>query len=263
MEGYVDILGHPTWIRDDQGAGTPLLMLHGGLLNSATSWGEVPELLEPDFRLIMFDRRGHGRTADTDDAFHYAAMADETAAVIETLDLAPVNIVGYSDGSVVLLHLALQRPELIAAMVLLSCAYRADVMAPSVFEGLRGLAGDDNEVAQGYAAASPDPAHWSVVLEKTIVMNHAEPAFEPDALAAIDTPTLVMASDDEFWPTTHTAALYDALPEAQLAIIPNTSHLLVFEQPSQVAQHIRAFFERPHRAETLFPNLRPASSPRH
>jgi pimeloyl-ACP methyl ester carboxylesterase len=67
-----------------------------------------------------------------------------------------------------------------------------------------------------------------------------------------------MASDDELWPTSHTTALYDALPNAQLAIVPNTSHLLVFEQPSAVAQHITAFFDHPERAETLFPTSRPA-----
>lgn len=167
METYIEILGHPTWVRDDEGDGAPLLMLHGGLLGSEASWGDLPPLLAPHFRLVMFDRRGHGRTADSEDPFHYATMAEETAAVIETLDLAPANLVGYSDGANLLLHLAKDRPELIGTMVLLSCNFRADAVDPGTFETLKGLEGDDNVAAQGYAATSPDgAAHWPVVLNK-------------------------------------------------------------------------------------------------
>lgn len=91
-------------------------------------------------------------------------------------------------------------------------------------------------------------------------MASTEPGFEPSDLAAINVPTLVLASDDEVWPTGHTVALYDALPNAHLAIVPNTSHMLVFEQPELVAQLINAFFAHPERAETLFPtSRRPAS----
>jgi pimeloyl-ACP methyl ester carboxylesterase len=264
VQGNIDILGHPTWVRDDEGVGVPLLMLHGGLLGSDASWGELLPLLASSFRLVMFDRRGHGRTADSDDAFHYSAMAEETAAVIEVLDLAPVNVVGYSDGATLLLHLATERPELISAMVLLSCAFRSDAMDPRTFDALEGLAGDDNMAAQAYAAASPDgPTHWPVVLNKTITMASTEPAFEPSDLATIDVPTLVLASDDELWPTSHSVALYDALPNAQLAIVPNTSHMLVFEQPALVASLVTAFLEHPQRAETLFPtNRQPTSSDR-
>ena len=128
VEGNIDILGHPTWVRDDEGLGVPLLMLHGGLLGSDSSWGDLLHLLVSSFRLVAFDRRGHGRTADSDDAFHYSAMAEETAAVIEALDLAPVNVVGYSDGAALLLHLARDRQELISAMVLVSTNFHADAM---------------------------------------------------------------------------------------------------------------------------------------
>ena len=87
----------------------PVVMLHGGLMNSETSWGPtsptLPELLSEHRRVVQYDRRGHGRTADTDEPFHFASMAVEAASVIETLDLAPVAVVGYSDGGNLLLHL--------------------------------------------------------------------------------------------------------------------------------------------------------------
>jgi pimeloyl-ACP methyl ester carboxylesterase len=257
MGDYVQVLGHPTWL-DDDGADRPaLLMLHGGLLGSDASWGTLPPLLAPFFRLIKFDRRGHGRTGDTSAPFHYAAMADETAAVIETLGLAPTNVIGYSDGANLLLHLALDRPDLIRAMVLISANFRADALEPAAIEALGRLADGDNMAARAFAAASPDGAgHWPVALRKTIDMATTEPSFEPDQLMSITAPTLVVASDDELWPTSHSVALYDALPNAQLTIVANTSHMLVFEQPELVANVVLRFFAAHGRARTLLPTHR-------
>jgi pimeloyl-ACP methyl ester carboxylesterase len=262
MARYLDVLGHSTWIQDDGGDRRPLLMLHGGLLGSEASWGSLPPLLAPWRRLIMFDRRGHGRTSDSPEPFHYDTMAREVAAVIERLDLGPVDVVGYSDGAIVLLHLGRDRPELVSAMALISANFRADAISPPMLSALEGVVNPESRPATAYAAVSPDAAdHWPVVARKTLTMIATEPTFDPSDLGAITAPTLVLASDDDFWPTGHTIDLYDALPDAQLAIVPNSSHMLVFEQPDLVAQLLTAFFDHPGRAATLRPNRRqPAGS---
>jgi pimeloyl-ACP methyl ester carboxylesterase len=267
MGEYVDTLGHPTWVQDAGGGDPPLLLLHGGLLSSETSWGfpgaSVAEALGRDFRVIMFDRRGHGRTSDTDEPFHYSSMADETAAVIEHLGLAPVNVVGYSDGGNLLLHLALARPELLHAMVLLSADYHVNALYPEAQELLGEGVGADSFFAQEYGSRSPDGIeHWPVVAAKTIRMGAtAEPTYEPADLAVINTPTLVLAADDDMFPVAHSASLYEALPNAQLAIVPNSSHGLPAEHPELVANLIRSFFEHPRRETTLLPMRRRPSSP--
>ena len=267
MGEYVDVLGHPTWVQDAGGDNPPLLLLHGGLLSSETSWGRpgksVAEALARDFRLIMFDRRGHGRTADTDAPFHYSSMADETAAVIEHLGLAPVNVVGYSSGGNLLLHLALTRPKLLQAMVLLSANYHHDALYPDALESLDEAVAIDGYFARLYGARSVDGAgHWPVVAAKELQMSStSEPTYEPTDLAVIETPTLVLAADDDMFPVAHSVSLYEALPNAQLAIVPNTSHGLVFEHPELVAGLIRTFFQHPHRLATSFPVRRPPSSP--
>jgi pimeloyl-ACP methyl ester carboxylesterase len=267
MGEYVNILGHPTWVHDAGGRNPPLLMLHGGLVSSETSWGgpgqSVAEALGRDFRLIMFDRRGHGRTADTDEPFHYSSMADETAAVIEHLDLAPVNVVGYSDGGNLLLDLALARPELLQAMVLLSANYHHDALHPEALDLLGEAAAIDGYIAGLYGARSPDGSgHWPVVAAKGLRMGATdEPTYEPADLAVINTPTLVVAADDDMFPVAHSVSLYEALPNAQLAIVPNSSHMLVFEHPELVASLIRAFFQHPHRLATIAPMRRSPSSP--
>ena len=188
-------------------------------------------------------------------------MADETAAVIEHLGLAPANVVGYSDGGNLLLHLALARPALLHAMALLSANYHRDALYPEGRDFLGGVVGTDNFFAGEYASRSPDGIdHWPVVAAKGIRMAVTdEPTFEPADLAGIETPTLVMAADDDMFPVAHTVYLYEALPNAQLAIVPNSSHAHPGEQPELVATLIRTFFQHPNRQSTLLPMRRPPS----
>ena len=252
MESYIDVRGHQTWVSDDRSDLSPLLLLHGGLLSSASSWSDVPDRLREHHRVVMFDRRGHGYTSDTPEPFHYRSMAQETATVIETLDLGPVNAVGYSDGANLLLHLALDRPELLRVMVLISGNFHHDALYP---DGEQLLDSFDEMSAALYAQYSPDGAeHWPVVAAKGLKMGfHEEPTFSVEDLARISTPTLVRAGDDDMFPAAHTVSMFDALPNAQLAILPGTSHLLVFEQPALVAQLIRAFLATTGQRDTLAP----------
>jgi pimeloyl-ACP methyl ester carboxylesterase len=252
VESYIDVQGHSTWVSDDRSDLSPILLLHGGLLSSLTSWSDVPERLRGHHRVIMFDRRGHGRTADTPEPFHYRSMAQEAAAVIEALDLGPVNAVGYSDGANLLLHLALDRPELLRAMVLISGNFHHEALYPDVAQMLDSFVEGS---AALYAEYSPDGVeHWPAVAAKGLKMGvHEEPTFSVEDLASISTPTLVLAGDDDMFPAAHTVSLFDALPNAQLAILPSTSHLVVFEQPTLVAELILAFFATTGRRQTLAP----------
>jgi pimeloyl-ACP methyl ester carboxylesterase len=254
VQGYVNVRGHQTWVYDDQRDAPPLLLLHGALGGSEATFSTLLPYFSENFRIVMFDRIGHGRTADTADPFHYRTMAEETAGVIEALGLAPVNAFGYSDGGIVLLDLALIRPEFLRAQVLLSANYHYDVVDPVVSASFDKSSDPTSFVATVYANSSPDGAgHWKEVVQKGAAMVFSEPTYRPDELAAIPTPTLVMASDDDVFPLAHTVSLYEALPLAQLAVVPGTSHMLGFENPALVAQLATAFINNPAPAATMMP----------
>ena len=255
MEFYIDVQGHPTWVSDDRSELSPILLLHGGLVSSTTSWSDVPDRLRRNYRVVMFDRRGHGHTADTPEPFHYRSMAQEAAAVIEALDLGPVNAVGYSDGANLLLHLALERPDLLRAMALISGNFHHDALYPDSEQMLDSFV----EVsADLYAEHSPDGAeHWPIVAAKGLKMGfHEEPTFSLEDLVRISTPTLVLAGDDDMFPAAHTVSMFDALANAQLAILPGASHLVVFEQPALLAELIHTFFATDGKRQTLAPMRR-------
>src|SRR6267378_1026379 len=117
--GYADIGGHRTWFADSGGSGEPVLLLHGGLSDSDLLLDPLEPALADRFRVVAFDRRGHGRSADTDAPFFNDATATETIAVIDKLIVGPAHLVGWSDGGNVALFVALRRPDLVRSLVLI------------------------------------------------------------------------------------------------------------------------------------------------
>ncbi len=97
------VAGHSTWIYDS-GEGEPtIVILHGGLSNSDELLDAIGPPIGENHRVVAFDRRGHGRTADTEAPFHYDDMATETIAVLDQLIDGPAVLVGWSDGGIIAL----------------------------------------------------------------------------------------------------------------------------------------------------------------
>jgi pimeloyl-ACP methyl ester carboxylesterase len=247
--GYTDIGGHRTWFADSGGAGEPILMLHGGLSDSELMLEPLEPALGDQYRILAFDRRGHGRTADTGDTLHYDDMASETVAAIDKLIGGAAHLVGWSDGAIVALLVALRRPDLVRSLVLIGANYHFEGNVPTE-PGGSGF----KIIRERYAERSPDGAdHFDVVLKRSLAMFASEPTLTIDDLREITAPTLVMVGDDDLMTLAHTASLYESLPTSQLAVIPGASHAVLLEKPKLVAQLIRDFLSAPQTTETYFP----------
>lgn len=248
--GYTDIGGHRTWFADSGGAGEPVLMLHGGISDSEMLVDPLEPALGERFRILAFDRRGHGRTADTDGAFHYDDMATETIAATLKLIGGPAHLVGWSDGGNVALLVALRRPDLVRSLVLIGANYH--------FNGNMPMApGDGSEpkmLRDRYADRSPDgEEHFATVFKKSRAMWAAEPTLTTDDLRRISAPALVLVGDDDLLTLAHTASLYESLPLGQLAVVPGASHAVVLEKPDLVGSLIGDFLSAPGKPETYLP----------
>ena len=252
MGDHVSINGHPTWV-EDRGTGDPVLLLHGAFENS----DEVLECFAPlgdQHRLVAFDRRGHGRTADTEADFHYADMATETIGVLDHVVGEPTHLVGYSDGANVALLVALQRADLVRSLVLIGANYRWDGVLPGVLDHFAPDAPIASMLVGPYAERSPDGAeHFPVIMEKTLRMLASEPTMTEQELAAIKAPALVLVGDDDIMSLSHTCSLYESLPAGQLAVLPATSHLVVFEKTELLNRLILEFLTADEPPATLMP----------
>src|SRR5262245_60369888 len=210
-----------------------------------------------DHRMLAFDRRGHGHTGDTDAPFHYADMADETIGVLEHAGGAPAHLVGYSDGGIIALLVALARPDLVRTMVLIGANYHHDGLAPDVNDSFEPGSDIANLLGDAYAQRSPDGAdHFPIVLAKTVEMFRTEPTMTTDDLTRLGIPALVMVGDDDAVALEHTLSLYESLPNGQLAVIPGASHLVPIEKPALVFEFAHAFVQADGAVTELMPMRR-------
>ncbi|MCX5528528.1 alpha/beta hydrolase [Streptomyces bobili] len=233
---YVQLPGVRSWY-ESEGAGDPLLLLHGGLCTNDT-WGAQRAAFAERFRLFLPERRGHGHTPDVDGPLSYRAMADDTIAFIESVVGGPAHLVGWSDGGIVALLVAVARPDLTRKLVVMGANFLPGPQssaAPEMLDHMRPDAPDMAMFRDLYAAASPDGAgHWPIVAEKVADMIRTQPTISTDELGRITAPTLVVVGDDDLVTLEHTIALYRAVPDAELAVVPGTSHALPMEKPEQV-----------------------------
>jgi pimeloyl-ACP methyl ester carboxylesterase len=231
MADYVQTGAVRTWY-DEHGDGEPLLLLHGGLVDAR--WFE-PNLgpLAERFHVYTPERRGHGHTPDVDGPITYQLMADDTIAFLEQVVGEPADLVGHSDGAFVAMLVAMQRPELVGRLVLISGGFDKSG------EAVPDMEFDVDQVVQflgrAYGEVSPDGLdHFPVVVAKIAEMAKKEPHLDRTELAQVRQRTLVMFSDDDLMTLTHAIDMFDALPNAELAIVPGTSHFLTQEKPHLV-----------------------------
>lgn len=211
-------------------------------------------MLADRFRVIAYDRRGHGRSADNEAAFHYDDMAREAEALLDAVVGGPAHLVGWSDGGVVALLVCLARPDLVARQVLVGTNFHFDGLRPIEFDPASTLRA---EMRLAYEQRSPDGAdHYDIVRDKSIAMFADEPTLTLDDIGRVEAATLVLVGDDDAVELTHTTSLYEALRAGQLAIIPNASHMVAKEHPIEVGRLVVEFLTGLDQPSTLMPSRR-------
>lgn len=229
---YLDLPQGSIWY-EEQGTGDPLILLHGGAVDSRFFEHNVGPLAE-HFRVIATDLWGHGRTADREGPFSLESFSADVAALIEGVAGGSAHVLGHSIGSTVALDLTMRRPELVRGLIQISGGF--DVAADASERELDV----ETMVAQtvaflgaSYGAVSPDgEEHFAVVTRKDFELSANEPRFTKEEIGAISHRTLVMVADDDITPIEHQLDFFRALPNGELAVIPGTSHFLLQEKPA-------------------------------
>ena len=224
------------------GRGDPALLLHGGFGSNDDFASQIPKLAR-HFKVVAFERPGHGHTKDTDEPFSFSIMSGYTVDFIKSLNLGPVNLIGWSDGAIISLYVALSRPDLVKRIVSIGGSFDAKAQPADAVEWIRRLTPDLFRktmplLANRYDRVSPDgPGHFPVILEKTKRLWLLEPNLSPSDLAKITAPTLVMAGDRDAVTAEHTLELFRSIKKSELCIIPGATHFLLSEKP-EVANRV-------------------------
>lgn len=171
--GLVPIDGVRIWYAE-YGAGPSVLLLHGGLAN-ANYWGHlVPFLVAHHRRVIVMDSRGHGRSTRSTAPFGYDLMADDALALLDALHVARADIVGWSDGGIVGLDLAMHHPDRLRHLF----AFGANVDPSGLhadFDRTPVFGGFIRRTRAEYCALSPTPGQYDVFVSQIGHMWQTEP----------------------------------------------------------------------------------------
>lgn len=228
------------------GKGEPLLLLHnnGGSINVFSH--QIPEL-QKHFKVIAMDSRSHGRTSDSDKSLTYQRMAEDVKLFLEALKVDSVNVVGWSDGGNTGLVLAQNYPAKVKKLVVMSANYDPSGLDRFFFNIIsmakyEMLSAHDRETR---LQLSPNPERDAAVFKKQMDLMINYPKLTPEQLAGIKVPVLVTAGDQDIIQYEHTWKLFQSLPNAQLAVIPGTSHIALKEKPGLVNQLILDFLKTP------------------
>ena len=237
QRSYIDLRGQQIWASQAKplfGAKESVVLLHGGMSKSEGFDNRLLPSVK-GFRVYSYDRAGHGRTPDQPGSFHFDFQYQEAVAFLEDVVKAPTHLIGYSDGGIIALLVAINRPDLIKTITLIGANYRPDganieVNTPS-----------EADIAK-YASFSPDgPETLIKKIKKMAKIWATEPNISKKELKSIKCPTLVIAGDDDVIALKHTNEIYEAIENARLAIVPGASHSIHKDQPKLLNEIIRGF----------------------
>lgn len=213
------------------GQGTPVIFLHGGLANT-DYWGNQVPAVAARHTVILMDSRGHGRTTRDARPYGYDLMADDVVGLMDFLKIDKADIVGWSDGGILGIDLALRHKERVGKVF----AFAANTLTSGVKEGVEKnptFAAYIERAGHEYADRSATPKEYDGFVDQISKMWADQPNWTDAQLKAIDTPILVVDGDhDEAIKREHTEYIAATIPHAGLLLLPNASHFAFLQDPA-------------------------------
>ena len=218
------------------GSGEPVLVLHGGFGCLETMHRQIRALAGKHF-VIAVDSRGHGRSSDADEPFTYVSLADGVLAVMNELKLAKADVVGWSDGGIIGLDLAMRYPERVRKLVAIGANYDVDGLIAKPASPPAGIPPRSGICAR----ISRQPDNWPVLYERVTKMWQTQPHYSIEDLGKIKSPTLIMAGEFDVISRSHTDQLAEAILHSKLVIVEGGTHSVTDEKASTINEHIIFF----------------------
>jgi pimeloyl-ACP methyl ester carboxylesterase len=234
-----------TLYYETYGQGEPLLLVHGNGGSIGTLAAQIDHF-KAKYKVIAMDSRDQGRSADSQEPITYEKMTDDLAALIDQLKLGPVDVVGWSDGGIEALLMGVHHPGKVKKIVSMAANLNPgpeafDPEVDALIKSMMELPDEAKDTPQGRRQL------------KVVGMMLKEPNIPPAMLAKVTAPTLVLASDNDLVRLEHIVTIYKSLPNAQLAIFPNRTHLIPYDDPEQFNSTVDRFLATPFKKIDLIP----------
>jgi pimeloyl-ACP methyl ester carboxylesterase len=252
------------------GQGDPIVLMAGGF-GDAASMRQVIAPLSAKRQVIAIDLEGHGRTALRNTPMSHERNGDDVAAVLRHLKIAKADVAGYSHGGDAAIRMAIQHPEMVRNLIVISTAAAHDGWYPEVLKGMAavGAAQADQMIksplGQRWVAVAPHPEQFGLVMDRMGELMRKDYDWRPE-IAKLRMPTLLLFADHDAVSTRHIAeffalfggGLHDAgwtgqphYARARLAIVPGYTHYN-FGQGPDMARVIEAYLEQPTSKATQY-----------
>jgi pimeloyl-ACP methyl ester carboxylesterase len=258
---YADVNGLSLYY-EEHGSGEPLVLLHGGI-GAAELLAPIIPALAAGRRVIAVDLQGHGRTADIDRPLRPELMAGDIAALIEHLGLEHADVMGYSLGGLTALRTAIQHPERVRRLVLVSIPFRRDGSHPEVVAAMDAMAPEvadalkQSPLYELYSRLAPQVEDWPRLIAKISEALKDDYDWSAD-VAALQPQTMLVYADADSVRPDHIVEFFallggglrdagwdhSAQPSARLAILPGTTHYDVSTSPG-LAPAVIGFLDEP------------------
>jgi pimeloyl-ACP methyl ester carboxylesterase len=224
------------------GAGAPVLLIHGGLGHADIWANQVADLMR-DHLVIVADSRGHGRSSRTEDPFGYDLMSSDYLALLDYLKIDKVDLVGWSDGGIIGLDIAMSHPERLKHLFAQAANITTDGVDPAVGED-EVFGSYIGKMAEDYAKMSPTPDQFEPFVTQISEMWASQPNWTDAQVKAITVPTEVVVGEyDEAILRPHSEKIAALIPGAKLVILPQASHFAMLQAPAEYTAAVRAFID--------------------
>ncbi len=252
--GYAPVNGLKMYY-EIHGTGKPIVLLHGSYMSIDLNYGElIPELAKTR-KVIALEMQGHGRTADIDRPVSFTALADDVVKLLQYLKIDSADVLGYSLGGTVAFEMAIQHPEMVNKLIVISSVHKFKGWSEAVRNAMSGLSPeflDATPLKTEYDRLAPDPKHWHSFLAKYIRLDQEDFDLGDEQIKALKVPVLLVMGDNDGVDINYKAALYKlcggdvfadmaGLPPSQLAIVPGATHVTLMMQTDKLLSFIHPF----------------------
>jgi pimeloyl-ACP methyl ester carboxylesterase len=247
--GYADVNGLHMYY-ETYGAGSPLVLLHGGMLSIQLSFAALIPALAQQHQVIGVELQGHGRTADIDREITPSAMASDVVALLDLLGVDRTHVLGHSMGGAVAMELAVSHPARVRRVVPASVSVRPEGLHPDLADPSKFATSPRMPTSQDFAdfrgeyqRLSPHPEHFDDFLATLSQNNSDLRGWTDEQLAAITAPVLFVLGDRDFTTVAHGEVMRDLVPGSQLAVLPDTTHMQVTRRADLLLPLLAGFLD--------------------